>query len=258
MHRQLEGLVTIITGGAQGLGEALALRLGAEGSRVVVADINLDAAQAVAERLPEAIAVKVDVTDFAQCEAMAQTALARFGRIDRLVANAAIVLSGPILELSSAHFRKVLDVNLLGCFNCCKAVVPAMLDIGGGAIVQINSKSGKKGSAGNSAYASSKFGGVGLVQSLALELATKNIRVNAVCPGNMLDSPLWVNSLYQQYAHNQGITPEEVRRKYTDAVPMKRGCAYADVENITMFLLSDAASYMTGQAINVTGGQQMD
>jgi len=124
--------------------------------------------------------------------------------------------------------------------------------------VQINSKSGKKGSARNSAYAASKFGGIGLVQSLALELAEQNIRINAVCPGNLLDSPLWVNSLYDQYARNQGITPEQVREKYIQQVPMKRGCSYEDVENITMFLLSDASSYMTGQAINVTGGQQMN
>lgn len=258
MAKQLDGLVTILTGGAQGLGEALAHRLSDEGSRVVVADINIDAAKAVAESLDDAIAVQVDVTDWEQCEAMAKAAVERYGRIDRLVANAAIVLSGPILELTSAAFRKVLDVNLLGAFNSCKAVVPYMLQQGGGAIVEINSKSGKKGSAKNSAYAASKFGGIGLVQSLALELAEQNIRVNAVCPGNMLDSPLWVNSLYEQYARNQGITKEEVREKYINAVPMKRGCTYRDVENVTMFLLSDASSYMTGQAINVTGGQQMD
>lgn len=257
MQKQLDGLVTVITGAAQGLGEALAKRLDREGSRVVVVDVNLEGAQAVANQLTDAIAVKADVTDYAQCEAMARAAADRYGRIDRLVANAAIVISGPIGELSSEAFRKVLDVNLLGCFNSCKAVIPYMLSQGGGAIVEINSKSGKKGSAGNSAYAASKFGGVGLVQSLALELAEKNIRVNAVCPGNMLDSPLWVNSLFAQYAHNQGITPEQVREKYIAQVPMKRGCSYADVENIAVFLLSDAASYMTGQAINVTGGQQM-
>lgn len=257
MTKQLDGLVTILTGGAQGLGEALAMRLNQEGSRVVIADINLEAAQAVASKLDDAIAVRVDVSDYAQCEAMAQAAIDKYGRIDRLVANAAIVLSGPITELTSEAFRKVLDVNLLGCFNSCKAVVPQMLKQGGGAIVEINSKSGKKGSASNSAYAASKFGGVGLVQSLALELAEKGIRVNAVCPGNMLDSPLWVNSLFAQYAKNQGITPEQVREKYVNAVPMKRGCSYDDVANLTMFLLSDASSYMTGQAINVTGGQQM-
>ena len=126
-----------------------------------------------------------------------------------------------------------------------------------GNIIQINSKSGKKGSYKNSAYASSKFGGIGLTQSLALELAEYNIRVNAICPGNLLDSPLWVNSLYEQYARNQGITVEEVRKKYLSQVPLGRGCSYDDVANVLVFLASDEASYMTGQAINVTGGQEM-
>ena len=126
-----------------------------------------------------------------------------------------------------------------------------------GVIIQINSKSGKKGSYKNSAYAASKFGGIGLTQSLALELAEEGIRVNAVCPGNMLDSPLWTESLFKQYARNQGITEEEVRQKYVDQVPMKRGCTYEDVTNVVVFLASEQSSYMTGQAINVTGGQEM-
>jgi sorbitol-6-phosphate 2-dehydrogenase len=128
---------------------------------------------------------------------------------------------------------------------------------GSGAIVQINSKSGKRGSFKNSAYAASKFGGIGLTQSVALEMAEYGVRVNAVCPGNLLESPLWVNSLFKQYARNQGITEEEVRQKYVDQVPMKRGCSYQDVTNVVVFLASDQSNYMTGQAINVTGGQEM-
>ena len=96
-----------------------------------------------------------------------------------------------------------------------------------------------------------------MTQSLALEFAEKGIRVNAICPGNLLDSPLWVNSLFKQYAANQGITEEEVRQKYINQVPMKRGCTYRDVANVVVFLASDEAGYMTGQAINVTGGQEM-
>jgi sorbitol-6-phosphate 2-dehydrogenase len=126
-----------------------------------------------------------------------------------------------------------------------------------GAIIEINSKSGKKGSYKSSAYAASKFGGIGLTQSIALEMAEFNVRVNAVCPGNLLDSPLWVDSLYKQYAKKWDITEEEVRQKYIDQVPMKRGCTYDDVCNVVAFLASDQSSYMTGQAINVTGGQEM-
>jgi sorbitol-6-phosphate 2-dehydrogenase len=128
---------------------------------------------------------------------------------------------------------------------------------GRGVILQINSKSGKKGSFRNAAYAASKFGGIGLTQSLALELAPHGVRVNAVCPGNLLDSPLWQDSLYEQYAKRWNLTPEEVRRKYEEQVPLGRGCTYEDVANVVVFLASDAAAYMTGQAINVTGGQEM-
>ncbi len=255
--QRLKDRVVVITGAAQGLGEALAQRLCAEGARVVVADMNFEAAQRVAASLEDAVAVKVDVTSYDECAAMCKAAEDKYGRIDCLVSNAAILISGPVGELTDRQFAKVVDVNLNGYFNACKAVVPYMRKGGRGSIVQINSKSGKKGSSKNSAYAASKFGGVGLTQSLALELAEEGIRVNAICPGNLLDSPLWVNSLYEQYARNQGTTPEKIREKYTNQVPMKRGCQYEDVANLMVFLLSDESSYMTGQAINVTGGQQM-
>jgi sorbitol-6-phosphate 2-dehydrogenase len=150
-----------------------------------------------------------------------------------------------------------MNVNLFGFFLCCKHAAQVMKTQGSGRIIQINSKSGKKGSFKNSAYAASKFGGIGLVQSVALELAEFGITVNAVCPGNLLDSPLWVNSLYAQYAERFGITEAEVRQKYVDQVPMKRGCTYDDVANLVIYLASDQSSYTTGQALNVTGGQEM-
>lgn len=126
-----------------------------------------------------------------------------------------------------------------------------------GVIIQINSISGKRGSFGNGAHCASKAAGIGLTQSLALELAEYGIRVNAICPGHLFDSPLWVNSLYKQYAARFGISEAEVRQKYIDATPMRRPCTYNDVCNVLLFLASDQASYMTGQAINVTGGQEM-
>ncbi len=255
--KRLKDRVAVITGAAQGLGEALAKRLSDEGAKVVVADMNYEAAQAVAASLSDAIAVKVNVTSYEDCEAMAKAAVEKYGRIDLMVSNAAILISGAIEEMTYQQFSKVVDVNLNGYFNTCKAVVPYMKKNGKGAIVQINSKSGKKGSAKNCAYAASKFGGVGLTQSLALELAEEGIRVNSICPGNLLDSPLWVNSLYEQYARNQGTTKEKIREKYINQVPMRRGCQYEDVANLMVFLLSDEASYMTGQAVNVTGGQQL-
>ncbi|NLF28463.1 MAG: sorbitol-6-phosphate dehydrogenase [Clostridiales bacterium] len=255
---RLKDKVVLITGAAQGLGEALALRLGEEGAKVVVGDMNFEGAEAVAAQLGEGFAAKLNVRDYASCEAVVSAAVEKYGRLDMVVANAGVLRSNPIEAMTYEEFSFVVDINLSGYFNTAKAAVRQFRRQGnGGVIVQINSKSGKKGSAKNCAYAASKFGGIGLTQSLALELAEENIRVNALCPGNLLDSPLWVNSLYEQYARNQGTTKEKIREKYINQVPMRRGCQYGDVANVMVFLLSDESGYMTGQAINVTGGQQM-
>ena len=253
----LKGKVAVVTGASQGLGEALAKRLDAEGCSVAVCDFNIEGAKAIAAGLKDAIAVPVDVTNYEQCQQMAKTVLDKWGKVDILVSNAGIVKSGDIYDLTPQAFALVTAVNLNGYFNVVKAFAPAMLAAKKGSIIQINSKSGRKGSFKNGAYAASKFGGVGLTQSLALEFAEAGVRVNCICPGNLLNSPLWVNSLFKQYAANQGITEEQVREKYINQVPMKRSCEYKDIEDVMVFLASDYSSYMTGQAINVTGGQQM-
>ena len=259
---RLRDKVAIVTGAAQGLGEALAYRLAAEGAHVVVGDIADKRAEAVASEIAARHGVgtrwvHADVTDPSQCEILAQVAVDAFGRLDIAVSNAGILFSGAVTEIDPARWRKVIEVNLVGYYHVACAAARVMIPQRSGSIIQINSKSGKKGSYKNSAYASSKFGGIGLTQSLALELAEFGLRVNAICPGNLLDSPLWVNSLYAQYAKRWGITEEEVRQRYVEQVPMKRGCTYEDVANVMVFLASDQSSYMTGQAINVTGGQQL-
>ncbi len=261
-YRRLQGKIAIVTGAAQGLCEALARRLAREGANVVVADIADDKAQALAQAIAAEYGVETDwahadVTDLAQCEAMVDKAVARWGRLDIMVSNAGVLFAGAVTEIDPARWRKVIEVNLTGYFHVARAAVRVMRAQKSGVIIQINSKSGKKGSGKNSAYAASKFGGIGLTQSLALELAEEGIRVNSICPGNLLDSPLWVDSLYEQYSKRWGISKEEVRQKYLDQVPMKRGCTYDDVANVMAFLASDESSYMTGQAINVTGGQEM-
>jgi sorbitol-6-phosphate 2-dehydrogenase len=258
----LQDRIAIVTGGAQGLGAALCERLAREGALVVVADLNLEGAEVTAAAIAaqhgrHTLAVQVDVTDEAQVAAMVDRTVAEFGRLDILVSNAGILISGPADEFDAKKWQAVINVNLVGYFLVAKHAIRVMKPQRSGVILQINSKSGKKGSFKNSAYAASKFGGIGLTQSLALELAEEGIRVNAVCPGNLLDSPLWTESLFKQYARNQGITEAEVRQKYIDQVPMRRGCTYDDVCNTVVFLASDQASYMTGQAINVTGGQEM-
>jgi sorbitol-6-phosphate 2-dehydrogenase len=261
-EKPLASKVAIVTGGGQGLGQAICFRLADEGAHVVVADINVQTAEETAAEIVhrtdrQAIAVQVNVADETQVEAMIQRAVDEFGRLDILVSNAGVLRSGAVEEFEAKDWAFVMNVNLYGYFLCCKHACRVMKPQGSGAIIQINSKSGKKGSFKNSAYAAAKFGGIGLTQSVALEMAEFGVRVNAICPGNLLDSPLWVNSLYKQYARNQGITEEEVRQKYVDQVPMKRGCTYDDVCNVVVFLASDQSSYMTGQAINVTGGQEM-
>jgi sorbitol-6-phosphate 2-dehydrogenase len=256
----LEGQVVIVTGGAQGLGEALVQRLDEEGCKVVVADINFESAAKVAAGLKNAIAVKVDVSSEEQVEAMVNTAIEKYGRLDLMISNAAILIAKPVTEFPAAQWQKMIDINLVGFFLCAKAAAKVMIPKGRGSIIQINSKTGKKGSSKNSAYAAAKFGGIGLVQSLALELAEYGIRVNAICPGNLLNSTLWnegPNSLFKQYAANQGITEEQVKLKYLNQVPLKRSCEVEDIANVMVFLASEQASYMTGQAINVTGGQEM-
>ncbi len=253
----LKDKVAVVTGVSQGLGEAIALRLSNEGCTVIACDINYEGVKKVCSDIENAYPYALDITNYEQCESVANDVKSKFGRVDILVSNAGILLSGDINTLSSAHFKKVIDVNLNGYFNTVKAFAPMMIENRKGSIIQINSKSGKVGSYKNGAYAASKFGGIGLTQSLAKEFAEFNVRVNSICPGNLLNSPLWVNSLFKQYAQNQHTTEEKIREKYINQVPLKRSCEYEDIENMVVFLASDLSSYMTGQAINVTGGQIM-
>jgi len=262
MTGQLQDRIALVTGGGQGLGRAICQRLATEGAHVVVADMNMETAATTAADITAAtnrqtMAINVDVTDEMQVEAMVSQTLDKFGRLDIVVSNAGILLAEGITEFPVEKWRAVIEVNLVGYFLVAKHAARPMKAQKQGTIIQINSKSGKKGSYKSSAYAASKVGGIGLTQSIALELAEYNVRVNAVCPGNLLDSPLWVDSLYKQYAKKWGITEEEVRQRYIDQVPMKRGCTYDDVTNVVVFLASDQSNYMTGQAINVTGGQEM-
>jgi sorbitol-6-phosphate 2-dehydrogenase len=262
MEQKLEGKVAIVTGGAQGLGEAICLRLAQEGCSVMVADIDQTGIEKTIDKIVKEnnnralgkftnVKIEKDVAD------LVDETVKQFGKLDIMVSNAGVLFAEPVEEFPAEKWMKVMEVNLYGYFLCAKHAARVMKPQRSGVIIQINSKSGKKGSYKNSAYAASKFGGIGLTQSIALELAEFGVRANAICPGNLLDSPLWVNSLYKQYAKTRGISEEEVRQYYIDQVPMKRGCTYTDVCNALVFLASEQASYMTGQAINVTGGQEM-
>ena len=261
--------IAVITGGAQGLGAALSARLAAEGYSLAIFDLKEDSVRKTAESVAAAsgrktIAVAGDVTKEADVERLFAETMKAFGRVDVVVANAAILIAEPICEADAEKWRAVMNVNLFGQFLTIKHACRIMKAQKSGSIVQINSKSGKKGSAANSAYAASKFGGIGLVQSVALEMAQHGVRVNAICPGNLLESPLWTDperGLFVQYFKANKVpgakSLEDVRQFYVNQVPLRRGCAYEDVGNVVAFLASDLAGYMTGQAINVTGGQEM-
>ena len=252
MNTPLKNKVAIVTGGGQGLGQAICQHLTGVGAHVIAADIK-------------GTDTKVDVTNEADVQALFDNAVAKFGRVDLVVANAAILIAEPIAQANAEKWRSVMNVNLFGNFLTLKHACRVMQPNKSGSIIQINSKSGKKGSAANSAYAASKFGGIGLVQSVALEMAPHGIRCNAICPGNLLDSPLWTDpakGLFVQYL-NAGKVPgaktvADVRQAYVNQVPMKRGCTYDDICQAVVFLGSDASSYITGIALSVTGGQEMN
>lgn len=252
MNIDLSGKVAVVTGGGQGLGAAICQRLASEGCTVIAADIK-------------GTEHKVDVTNETEVRELFDRVVAQHRRVDIVVANAAILIAEPIDVADVEKWRAVINVNLVGNFLTIKHACRIMKPQKSGVIIQINSKSGKRGSAANSAYAASKFGGIGLVQSVALEMAPYNVRVNAICPGNLLDSPLWTDperGLFIQYLRAGKVpgakTVEDVRQAYLNQVPMKRGCTYEDVCNALVFLASDAASYITGIALSVTGGQEMN
>lgn len=260
MH-DLAGKVALVTGASRGLGRQLAERLGREGCELIICSRSLEEIQAAAGEIEIAtgsnvLAVEADVTSKAAVEAMVARGVERFSTIDLLVCNAGIVGSAtPIHDFDLDRWRRIVEVNLFGYFLCAREASRIMIDHGGGAIVQINSRTAKRGTAKNSAYAASKGGGISLTQSLSAELAAHDIRVNCICVGSVFESDLWQDVLFEDYAKRYGLTSEQVKAKYLAAIPLGRGCTYQDVADLVVFLLSDQSSYITGQAINLTGGE---
>ena len=271
---RLRGKVAVVTGAAQGFGLEIAQGLIAEGACVALADVNeAGVTKAVGElttgRTPgSAIAVAMNVTDSASIEQAIDQIVRIYGGFDIFISNAGVLRAESVKTQSESDFDFVTDVNYKGYFLCVKAAAPILAaqhladpsyfsDI-----IQINSKSGLAGSKRNFAYAGSKFGGIGLTQSFALELIEDGIKVNAVCPGNFLDGPLWSDpekGLFVQYLRTGKVpgaqTIADVKHAYEAKVPMGRGCQTADVLKAILYLIEQR--YETGQALPVTGGQEM-
>jgi NAD(P)-dependent dehydrogenase (short-subunit alcohol dehydrogenase family)/rhamnose utilization protein RhaD (predicted bifunctional aldolase and dehydrogenase) len=271
---KLNNKIAIITGGAQGFGAGIAEALHALDLNVVVADLNEDTGNSFVSRLnsvnrpSRAIFIKTDVSDPDSVKEMVIATVREFGGLDIIVSNAGILRAGGLDEMDPDTFARSTEINYNGYFHCAKFASEVMklqnlenpdyfTDI-----IQINSKSGLRGSNRNFAYAGAKFGGIGLTQSFAMELAPHRIKVNSICPGNFYEGPLWSdphNGLFVQYLKTGKVpgakTIEDVRKFYEDQVPMKRGCKLEDVMKALLYIIDQ--EYETGQAVPVTGGQVM-
>ncbi len=266
--------VAVVTGGAQGFGEGIVRGLCDQGALVFIADLNLEGAETLAHELNQkagrttALPLACNVTDEASVQSMIQSIVQQVGGIDLFISNAGVLKAGSVKTLSKADFEFVTDVNYLGFFLCTKHVAPIMERMNRPSgnyatdIISITSKSALEGSNRNAAYAGSKFGSIGLVQSFAKELVEDRTKVNTVCPGNFFDGPLWsdpTTGLFVQYLESGKVpgaqTIEDVRRHYEAQIPMGRGCSNNDVLKAILYLVEQ--QYETGQALPVTGGQVM-
>jgi NAD(P)-dependent dehydrogenase (short-subunit alcohol dehydrogenase family) len=268
------GKVIVVTGAAQGFGLEISQDAASQGAYVVLTDINAEgtakAAAALNEQLGKvrAIGVPINVTSGESVEEAIYQTIRVFGGVDCFISNAGVLKAGSVKTQTEKDFDFVTNVNYKGFFICTQKVAPILATQRAGKkdyfsdIIQINSKSGLQGSNRNGAYAGSKFGGIGLVQSFAMELVEDGVKVNAICPGNFFDGPLWsdpVNGLFAQYLKSGKVpgakTIEDVKRSYESKVPMNRGCTTADVVKAIYYLMEQ--KYETGQAVPVTGGQVM-
>lgn len=253
---RLDGQIAIVTGAAAGIGKAIAARIVQEGGRVAIADVNKTTAQQVCQELgPAAMAVAVDVADKRSVLALVEQVQGQLGPVDLLVNSAGISQIVPFLELDEATWQRHVQVNLTGTFLCCQAVLGDMAQRRRGKIINISSQSGKTGGSHYEAYCASKFGVIGLTQSLALEFAPLGITVNAICPGIVM-TELW-RQMLPAYAAKRSLSEADVEAYLLSRIPQGRFCSVDDVAATACFLASSDADYITGQAINLSGGAVM-
>lgn len=253
----LSGKTALVTGGAAGIGAAIASRFAAEGIRVAVADLDAGKAKDTAAALPDALSFEVDVTERASVEALFRNAEAALGGLDIVVANAGVSSMRPALDLTDADWDFNFGVNARGVFLTNQAACRHFIRSGRkGVIVNTASLAAKVGAPLLAHYSASKFAVLGWTQALAKEMAPHGIRVNAVCPGFVRTSMQDREIVWE--AELRGMTPEAVLSEYISMTPLGRIEEPEDVADVVAFLVSDASRFMTGQAINVTGGVRMD
>lgn len=249
----------LITGAGRGIGRAIAEAFAREGANVVACDCNPALLEEVGASLTSLRARRLecvcDVSMTVDVQRTVNAAMAEFGAVDILVNNAGVSWIVPFLEMEDAVWDKTIAVNLRGTYLFCKAVLPHMVAAGRGKIVNMGSQSGKVGNSQYAAYCASKFAIIGLTQSLAVEFADRGVNVNAVCPG-VVFTPLW-EAMLPDYARKRNMEPGEVREYLESKIPLGRLAEPEDVVKVVLFLASEESDYMTGQAINVSGGAVM-
>ncbi|MCK4324235.1 MAG: SDR family oxidoreductase [Armatimonadetes bacterium] len=259
MSGKLEGRIAVVTGGGRGIGAQICRTFAQQGAGVAVVDIQQEAAGQVAEAIGrsagQAIAVACDVTDRDDVEQAADQVEQELGPLAIWVNNAGVSYILPFLECTEQIWDQTLEVNLKGAYLGCQAAVRRMAPRQRGVIINMSSQSGKVGNSHYAAYCASKFGVIGLTQSLAVEFAAQGIRVNAICPG-VVPTPMWDTQI-EDYARKRDLEPGQVMSYFESEIPMGRVGNAEEIAQAALFLASDEAAYITGQALNVSGGAVM-
>lgn len=245
----LEGKTAVITGAARGIGKAIALKYAQEGANIAFTDLAIDDNAKATEAEIAQLGVKVkgyasNAADFEDTHKVVDQILADFGEIDILVNNAGITRDGLMMRMTEQQWDMVININLKSAFNFIHAVTPIMMKQKGGSIVNMSSVVGLSGNAGQCNYSASKAGMIGLAKSIAKEVGSRGIRANCICPGFII-------------TEMTGVLSEDVKKKWAEQIPLRRGGTPEDVANVAVFLGSDLSSYVSGQAIPVCGGMNM-